>query len=264
MEQRMEQIKADNRKAKGRFLLVMLVCGLLGGVLGFSGAVLGTEKLTGLLAAAGHWFCREVAHWGALACLPLMLACFLLPYRKAKQMLDGWDGEDEALSERVEELLSKALWANNTLTIVLFFLAGASYVGVFGEGPVWGYLVGTAALIAGIVLTTAAQKRLVDLNRLLAPEKEGSVYDLNFQKKWLDSCDEAEKNLIGQCSYRAFQLTQKLCAVLWGVFILSGMFLDTGVLPTLAVCIIWGLSQWEYCRWSLKLSRPGAAEGNVA
>lgn len=266
MEQQTERIEADNRKAKGRFLVVMLSCGLLGGVVGFVAVLLGTERLADLLETAGLGFSRHVAHWGALACVLLMLICFLPVYQRARRLLNGWDGEDEVVSGQVDELLSRALWVNQTLSIVLFFLVSASYAGVFGgDGKVWywGFLLSALALIAGMVVMVAVQRRLVDLVRVMSPEKEGSVYDLNFQKKWMDSCDEAEKMLIGQCGYRAYVATQKLCGALWGIFALSGMFFHTGFLPCLAVCIIWGGTQWVYCHWSVKLSRPGNGAGSL-
>ncbi|MDY4515087.1 MAG: DUF3169 family protein [Lachnospiraceae bacterium] len=35
------------------------------------------------------------------------------------------------------------------------------------------------------------------------PEKTASVYDTKFQKKWMDSCDEAEKILIREATIQA-------------------------------------------------------------
>lgn len=48
-----------------------------------------------------------------------------------------------------------------------------------------------------------------------------------------------------------------VCLGLWLVFTLTGMFLDTGFLPVLAVCVIWGVSTIVYGYWGVKLSRPG-------
>lgn len=54
----------------------------------------------------------------------------------------------------------------------------------------------------------------------MAPEKKTSVYDLKFQKKWMDSCDEAEKILIGKCAYKAFGKTNLTCVILAAVLAL--------------------------------------------
>ena len=36
-------------------------------------------------------------------------------------------------------------------------------------------------------------KLVVDLEKKLNPEKKGSVFEMQFQKTWLESCDEAQK-----------------------------------------------------------------------
>ena len=83
------------------------------------------------------------------------------------------------------------------------------------------------------------------------------MYDTKFRKKWLDSCDEAERAVIGQCAYKAYQAVSQACLALWLVFLLGGMFFDWGFLPVLAVCIIWGVGQSVYSYWCLKLDKPG-------
>ena len=80
---------------------------------------------------------------------------------------------------------------------------------------------------------------------------------MKFRKKWLDSCDEAEKLMAGQCAYKAYSASTKACAGLWLVFTLSALFLGTGLLPILAVCLIWAVNQCVYSYWSIKLSASG-------
>ena len=110
-----------------------------------------------------------------------------------------------------------------------------------------------AALFASIVL----QQKLVDLAKQLNPEKEGSVYDTRFQKKWFESCDEAERAIIGQCAFKAYQAMCRVCLVLWAVFALGGIFFSWGFLPAMAVCIVWGVGQSVYSWTCLKLDRSG-------
>lgn len=111
--------------------------------------------------------------------------------------------------------------------------------------------------MAHFAVCVVLQQKLVDLTKRLNPEKHGSVYDTKFRKKWLDSCDEAERAVIGQCAYKAYQAVSQACLALWLVFLLGGMFFDWGFLPVLAVCIIWGVGQSVYSYWCLKLDKPG-------
>ena len=67
------------------------------------------------------------------------------------------------------------------------------------------------------------------------PEKQGSVYDLNFRKKWWGSFDEAEKFVTYKASYTTMKAISYTCMGLW-LFCLIGMiFFDFGVLPLIMV-----------------------------
>ncbi len=98
----------------------------------------------------------------------------------------------------------------------------------------------------------------MDATKQMNPEKRGSVYDTKFHKKWMESYDEAERAIIGQCALKAYQAVTITCLALWAVFALGGMFFSWGFMPAMAVCIIWGVSQSVYCYWCLKLSKPGS------
>lgn len=58
------------------------------------------------------------------------------------------------------------------------------------------------------------QQKCVDSAKKTNPEKTVSVYDIKFQKKWMDSCDEAEKIMIGKCAFRASTVTNTVCLIL--------------------------------------------------
>ena len=72
-----------------------------------------------------------------------------------------------------------------------------------------------------------------------------------------DGEDEAERAIIGQCAFQAYQAMCWTCMALWVVFAVGGMFFNWGFLPALAVCIVWGAGQSVYSWWCLKLDRPG-------
>lgn len=253
-----DEIRQANRKALPKFFLILIVSCLVGGVIGFCGAWFGLEGITGGLAAAGTFFSTRVAHWLLLACAVVIPAVSLPLYFSAKQELARWDGEEEALYARADSRLSCAILINSTLLILSMFLIAVSYSNGF-VGMGLGGLIALVGFVAVLVETILIQQKMVDLAKRINPEKQGSVYDVKFQKKWLDSCDEAEKMLIGQCAYKAYSAVNITCLVLWMLFALSALFLSTGFLPALAVCVIWGVSQWVFCRQSMKLSAPSGA-----
>lgn len=255
-----DSIKQANRKAFPKFILFTLLCGLVGGVVGFCAAWFGLDQLGQGLAAAGSTFARYWAPWLLLACAVLRPAVCVPMYFSAKGILAGWDGEDETAQERVDRKVSVAQWINVLFNVAIFFLFAAVFSGAFPyikeeKSPF--FLLSLAAFMIGLVEGIMLERRFVDLTKRMAPEKDGSVYDLGFRKKWLASCDEAEKLMIGRCAYKAYTAVNSTCLALWMIFTISAMFLNTGFLPVLVICIVWGVSASVYNYWAIKLSRPG-------
>lgn len=114
------------------------------------------------------------------------------------------------------------------------------------------------AFLVTLYLSAVLQQKLVDATKRMNPEKRGSVYGAKFQKKWYESCDEAERAVIGQCALKAYQAVTYTCVVLWAVTSLGGLFFSWGLMPAMTVCIIWGVSQSVYCYWCMKLPKPGS------
>jgi hypothetical protein len=259
MNTRSDEIKQDNRKALPKFILILVAAGLLGGITGGICANIGMEQLADRLADAGRVFSEQAAPWLLVVCAAADLVLCLPMYYAAKAALARWDGEDEAAGAAVEQKISVAQWVNSILLVCGLFLAGAAYSAGVDGGDIVRFPLAVAAFVVLLFAVIFHQQKLVDLTKQLYPEKKGSVYEMRFQKKWLDSCDEAEKIIIGKCAYKAYTVTSVVCMVLWCVFTLTALFLGTGFLPVLAVCIILGVMQSVYCAWAIKLSKKGTS-----
>ena len=257
--------RQENRKALPKFIFIFIAAMIGGGILGFAMAFAGFENLRDALSVWGRLFSEGAAPW-LLVALPVVELLVCLPlYSSAKKRLAGWDGEDEAVSESIEKTLSVGIWATGMAIILGFFLTAALFSGFLSmEGnpmrmsPVK-FFGGLGGFLVMLIVTLVLQQKLVDATKKLYPEKHGSVYDTKFQKKWLDSCDEAEKAVIGQCALKAYQATTYTCLVLWAVFALGGLFFSWGLLPAMAVCIVWAVNQSVYSYWAIRLARPGTA-----
>lgn len=81
---------------------------------------------------------------------------------------------------------------------------------------------------------------------------------MKFQKKWMDSCDEAEKVMIGKCAFKAYSTTNKVCTVLAIVLALGALLFEIGFLPSLVVCIIWIVNLSVYCREAIQYNKAGS------
>ena len=263
MKENNDAVKQENKKALPRFILIIVLSLVLGGVLGFALVSLNLENFEDTLAAAGLFFTNHVAPWLLIALPAVELAVCLPIYFCAKKQLSAWDGEDEAASGEAEAKLSVCIWITGLATVLAFFLLAAMFAGFVGNAgtpqmmPAPLFFGGLAGFLANLFVPMVLQQKLIDLTKRLNPEKKGSVYDTKFQKKWYDSCDEAERAIIGQCAFQAYRAMCYTCMALWVVFAVGGMFFNWGFLPAMAVCIVWGVGQSAYAWWSLKLDRPG-------
>ncbi len=267
MKQSNDPAKRENKKALPKFILIV-AASLVGGVLlGFGMSFLEDTAGAGFgeaLDAFWAFYTTRLAGWLLYACPVLELALCLPIYFGAKKRLDAWDGEDEAVSDAIDGGLSVGIWITGLATVLGFFLVAGHMAGMGANirseremGPLHAFL-GLGAFLAVLFVSVILQQKLVDASKRLYPEKKGSVYDTKFQKKWWDTCDEAERALIGQCALKAYQAMCGTCLAMWGVSAVGGMLLGWGFLPAMAVCIVWGAGECVYCYWSIKLSKPGS------
>lgn len=258
-----EMAKRENKKALPKFILIVVLSLALGGVLGFALVTLNLQDFQDALDGAGLFFTNHAAPWLLIALPVAELAVCLPIYFSAKKQLAAWDGEDEAVSGQADVKLSVCLWITGLCTVAALFLLAAMFAGFVGNAgtermmPAPMFFGGLAAFLADLLAPMIVQQKLVDLTKRLNPEKRGSVYDTKFQKKWYDSCDEAERAVIGRCAFQAYQAMCCTCMALWVVFALGGMFFNWGFLPAMAVCIVWGVGQSVYSWTCLKLDRSG-------
>lgn len=256
-----DEIKQANRKALPKFLLFAVVCALVGGVIGYFSADVEPEFLVAMMKNAGAFFSIRIAPWLMLALAILVpVICFPL-YRSAKKLAAAWDGEDEDLYNTIEQKLSVVLWLASAAHILAFFLITAAYSvdmeDIDSANGVVFVFISIAALFAIMVEATVFQQKCVDATKQLNPEKKASVYDMQFQKKWMADCDEAEKIIIGKCAYKAYSATNIVCAVCAIALAVCALTFNTGFLPSLIVCLIWMVNLSVYCCEALRCSKTG-------
>lgn len=99
--------KSENQKAFPRFLGILVVASLIGGVLGGLSGVAGYfwKDHTAFGAAFAHLL-GAASPWAMVACAAVLLGLGLYQYRKSDTAFHGWDGEDEDVMQRAEERLS--------------------------------------------------------------------------------------------------------------------------------------------------------------
>lgn len=247
--------KGINRKAFPKFLLWVLLGGVLGFFAGLAGGIASDLHLADSVEAWLTGVLQAAAPWGIPVTSGVLLAICLGFYLSAKRLYMAWDGEDETLPDQVDRKLNYTLHCSSLATILDFFFIA---VGVLYTDSGRMALLIVGEMLVSVALVVLVQQKIVDLVRRMNPEKQVSVYDSKFQKKWYNTCDEAERAQIGQASYQAFQAANRACIALWLVLLLLSYVLPIGLLPMVAVLLIWAVLQVSYILACIRLGARGA------
>ena len=247
--------KSDNRRALPKYILMLLIAAFFGGLAGFGAGIMGAGNLSGSITAAVENVLMAAAPWGIPVTSVVFLGLCWGFYAKARRIYKTWDGEEEAPIEKAEEDLSWALLMSAIAMLWDFFFVSVLVV-CQGMWPM-GRLGGLGMFFASIAVIVVHQQKVVDLTRRINPEKQGSVYDTKFLKKWVDSCDESEQRQMGQAAFKAYRAAVNTCLWLWAALIVLHYAFDTGLLPIVMVLAIFGVLQIVYTLECIRLSRKG-------
>lgn len=190
-----DKIKNANRKALPKFLLVLVICMVIGGVAGYSSAKYGLYRMAGTMKDTGAFFGIHIAPWLMLA-LAVIVPVLCIPiYQSAKKMVAMWDGEDEDAMDSADRKLSAVIWLASAVLIVSYFLAAVSYSGGFAtfdsKCNTIAFFISVAAFLGIMAETIIIVQKCVDTIQQINPEKKASVYDIKFQE-WMTAMKPKE------------------------------------------------------------------------
>ncbi len=245
-----DKVKKENRRALPKFFLVIVLAGIFGGMLGFGAGVAGRSGAAEAAAAWLEQFWRTVTPWAIPVSSAVLLGGGWRQYRAAGRLFAAWDGEDETAIDAADEKLNWALLLTALTLILDFFFMAASQVYRMRAS-----LAVVGCFILSMAAVTILQQKTVDLTKRMNPEKRGSVYDMKFQKKWMESCDEAEQRQIGQAAYRAYSVTTQACIGIWLALVVLSFVFDLGILPVFVVTLVWGIQQVSYILACIRLGK---------
>lgn len=245
--------KKENKKAMPKLLIIMVVCAALGFFAGMGMVFLSEMDMESL-------FQNLKAFWTASApwSLPVFALLLMLPatilYGQQKSAFSHWDGNNEQAVEQIENKLSIALIFDSSFMIFLFFGMAIILSSIVRLSKPAAILC-LAEMILSLAWVVLIQQKIVDLEKQINPEKKGSVYDVKFNKKWMDSCDEREQFLIYKSAYQAYKTTSTFCMALSLALMLGSMPFGYGPLPAGAVLLVWLVEMLSYCITSVKLEK---------
>lgn len=167
------------------------------------------------------------------------------------------DRDNDDLWDSLEDRLNVPLILSNAFSIIeicgffCFLYAGCKMGGCQAVIVIAGFVLFAVAAILEIVIP----KLILDIEKKLNPEKQGNILDFNFQKVWMNSCDEAQQMMVYKAGYKAFLNTNITCMILCMVAFFVIFLFKTDVLALVFVCIIWLANNLSYMLRAAKLDK---------
>lgn len=257
-------IKRDNRKAGFKFAIVLILCGIGGGITGFI-AFRVSNGISVLSESLDEFMMKSISYINTIIPASMLIAVVLAAawsihnIRQCRKNVFALIEADEAEElTRIENKLSYNLWGIDILIIFQYLMFSlmvfAGYKYNIGEN-VSSLFITSIVFMVGMIMTIVLQQKVVDSIRLINPEKKGSVYDMNFNRKWEESCDEAEKLIIYKAAYKAYKTVNIMCIILWIFFIVLGIVTGKGFLTVITVILIWAVLVCVYSYYNIKYSK---------
>ena len=249
----MKNKQSDNRKAFPKFIILLAIVTILGFFIGLLSGNVSTTSLPEFIAQSLSELILAMTPGSFWVVTALLGIAELRLYNQAKQQYSQWDQEDEDVISTVENKLAWVLLLANANMIIDFFFFGLIHILISQNNN--SFLIALSGFILSQILIVLTQQKVVDLEKKINPEKQGSVYDLNFKKKWMASCDENEQRLIGQCAMKSYSITTGFCIGLWVVLLMVSAVYPIGILPIFIVTAIMAVSSLTYCYESIRLEK---------
>ena len=258
LTEKQQQNKKEDKKAFKKFAWILVLAFVIGIMVGSVSSALRNimENTSALEILFG--LVRNVAVYGGYVVTTVLLVVSLVLYGKSRVEYSGWDEEDEDVLCGIETKLSYINWfANLILYSSYFFFSTGIWAadildikgGVEQDGVA--FFIGMGAVFIHIIYAMTAaciiQQKAVNMTKEINPEKTGSIYDIKFQEKWLENCDEAERYTTYKCSYKTFKTMQVVGMVLWLICVIGQVIFHTGVFATIIVTIFLIIQTSVYC-----------------
>lgn len=258
---RINEIKKEDKKAFKRFIILVIIA-LIAGV--FTGFISGNlkdilgENIPILLIST----LEKITPFASLVLSLLIIIMSKIIYVNARKEYDLFKkvNDNEDIIDRIEGNLSILLLITSINTIIGFFFFGiasilSTFYSINGGISIIKVLCSFIGFILCLISSILIQKNVINLEKEINPLLKGSIYDTNFSKKWIESCDEAIKLGIFKSAYKAYRCVSITCIILWVFCIIGHDLWNFGVMPMVMVTIIWLVQTISYSIESIKYNK---------
>ena len=237
----------------------MIGGGVIGLFIGIGSVFLGKradevfQYMTGAIREHGVFLLGMIA----LAMLLLLVCC----YNKSEKILKASErNEDDAMQDEFDKQFD--FWGNIGLTgsSVIIYIAMAIFAfQIYDDvNHLRSMLISCGIFLLVVIGCIFYQIAAVKQVKRKEPLKQGDASDRDFEKVWLNSCDEGERQIIFEAGYKTFQLTRLFVLVATLIAILGGEFFHGGLTAVVLLTVCNVAMTVTYAYFSMKLGKGNA------
>lgn len=232
----------DFIKLMGISIIIGIIIGIFFALMDDNGIIITTETLS-------NWLTQQILYIQIAAVFLIVPPVLYTIIQAHYHLKTNAPNDDETLAlyeENLDKKLNSAISFNVTSTILQCILFGFS-IGGFNPNQY-----ASALLFIGLILinTVLDMHALKLLKRYYG--KSFSLFSKNFEKEYLASCDESEKDLIYRSSYDTFVFMKNTFVCLLTVSVLTKLFLNTGNFPIFLIGSAWLIQTMAYLYFGKK------------
>lgn len=248
----MKQSKKKNSYLK--MIQWMVGGGVIGLFIGIGSVLLGKRAdemfryMTGYIREHGIFLLGMVA----LVMFLLIICC----YKKSENILKASEqNEDDSAQDEFDKQFD--FWGNIGLTgsSVIIYIAMAIFAFQIYDDVkhLKTMLISCGIFLLVVIGCIFYQIAVVKQIKRKEPLKQGDASDRNFEKVWLNSCDEGERKIIFEAGYKTFQMTRSFLLVATLIAILGGEFFHGGLTAVVLLTFCNVAMTVTYSYFSVKL-----------
>lgn len=165
------------------------------------------------------------------------------------QIQDAEDEEADRLDYESEKTGARGMIVNIlSQTFSILVIAPGYSTGYIAESDGSNFLICCLVFMLCLIYNGYYQVRYVKMVQKAYPEKKGDVASGKFQQQWIESCDEAERELIYQGTYKTYMLMARILPYAMLIAMLTNLFFETGVFAVFMIAVIWIIQSVTYLR----------------
>lgn len=231
--------KENNKKTAIKFVLSMVLLYIIGTICGASISSFQKSNNYDDLTEGFKDYIHSTSPFIFLiliiAALVLLLFFYISCFKMYKRLQSDIDNSE--LWDSLELKMNKPMIIADFTLIMDLFILGIllAYYYDFTE-PV--NICNLILTIIEAVICVFVSTKIVKIHKALNPDKKGNILDFNFNKVWLESSDEAEKEIIYKAGYKAYKNVNSACIILYVITFVGMLAFNTGCFAYICVLII--------------------------